>query len=471
MTRFRVRSDLLGATAALALAATAATQSCNGFAGFTSVVQSAIQNLSLTGMIARVDQHGQNVLLQTYSGWPVTAPTPLASASKPLAVAVALSLVDQNLLQLDAPIGTWLPEWATGPHAAVTLRMCLAHTSGIVAFHPATTNPNITMRQAAMQIAQVPLDFTPGTAFQYGNVSIQVAGAACEVVSGLPWHQLFQQQIAGPLGMTATNFYVNGINQNPGIAEAAQSSAQDYALFLEMLRRRGLAGTTRVLSEAAVDEMLTDQVGSLPVLWTPHPLAKPYGLGLILERKDALGRTTLASAPGAYAFFGWLDLEHDSIGVWLSITYFILAYPYVLDAWDELDVALAPIGVTCVGTGSPACATAPQLFADGWPRDGQPDFQLRVAAAPASAFGALSFEFGGPSPGFAIADLVSYIAAPVSLIPLPTDAQGDGALPLPIPSGMQGLPFTMQGAWVDLGGCGQLGVVGSHALHVTVLAP
>ncbi|MFO1077154.1 MAG: serine hydrolase domain-containing protein [Planctomycetota bacterium] len=454
------------------LAAPAEAQSCNGFAGFTAVVQSAIQNLNLTGMIARIDQHGQNVLLQTYGGYPVNAPTPLASGSKALTCATILTLVDQQLLGLDDTVGTYLPEYATGPLAGITIRMCLTHTAGIMQFSPYTTDPTITMRQAATLISQAPLSYTPGTAFLYGNVSMQVAGAVAEVVSGLGWHQLFQQNIAGPLGMTATDYYVNGQNQNPGVAESAQSSAQDFAEFLEMVRAGGLHGATRILSQATVDEMLTDQVGNLPILWNPHPLAKPYGIGFVLERKDALGRTTLASAPGAYGFFSWVDRTHDATGVWLSITFFLFAYPYVLDAYDALDVALAPVGVSCVGTPTPPCATAPPLlYATQWPRAGQPDFGIAVTSAPPSAFGAVAFAFGSTSPGLQIADLVSYVPTPLGSAALVADAQGNGTLPLPIPPGMQGLPIALQGAWLDIGGCGQLDVVASRGLQVGVLPP
>jgi hypothetical protein len=58
-------------------------------------------------------------------------PFVLRSICKPLAAAVVLALQDQGLLHIDAPVGTWLPEYAEGEVATLTLRQCITHTSGL----------------------------------------------------------------------------------------------------------------------------------------------------------------------------------------------------------------------------------------------------------------------------------------------------------------------------------------------------
>lgn len=455
--------------AALATNLGLAQATCHDLAPFTAIAQEAIAQLQLPGMVLRLDQHGQQVLLQTYGTHAVTTAMPLASASKPLAAAVLLSLVDQQLLQLDDPVGLYLPEYAVGAKAAITLRMCFAHTSGLPTFDPVTTDPTITLRQAAAQIAQMPLHFAPGTAFDYGNVSMHVAGAVCEVVSGVPWHQLFLQRIGNPLGMTATGFAAPPLTSNPGIADGAVSDAEDYTRFLDMLRQGGVWNGVRVLSAASVQEMLTDQMGSRPVIWTPHPFGVPCGLGFWLERRDPLGRTRLACAPGAFGFFGWLDAEHDATGVWLATTFYVWSYPYLLRSWNATDAALAPLGVACAGITSPPCASTPRFHATTWARDGQPDFGVAVTDAPPSTFGGSSFMFGPPAPGVGLFDLINYVPNPLTLLVLPTDAAGAGRLTFGLPPGLQGLVCTMQGAWLYPGTCGTSGLLASRALQITVL--
>jgi CubicO group peptidase (beta-lactamase class C family) len=441
---------------------------CNSLAPFVAIAQEAIAQLQLPGLVLRLDQHGQNVLLQTFGTHQVGTVMPLASASKPLAAAVLMSLVDQGLLALDDPVGLYLPEYAQGQLAAITLRMCFAHTSGLPTFDPVTSNPAITLRQSAAQIALLPLHFVPGTAFDYGNVSMQVAGAVCEVVTGVPWETLFQQRIAGPLGMTSTTFTFASTTLNPGVADGAWSNAEDYTHFLEMLRGGGQRNGVRVLSEAATAEMLTDQIGTRPVLWTPHPFGVPCGLGMWLERQDALGRTLLACAPGAFGFFGWLDREHEATGVWLATTFYVWNYPYLLRSWDATDVALAPRGVVCSGSASPPCASSPQWYATAWARDGMPDFGVAVRGGPVSALGAASFGIGPPLSGSPLFDLVNYVPGPASLVVLPTDAHGDGALSFALPPGLTGLTFTLQGLWLDPQPCGVSGLVATRALRIDI---
>jgi len=455
----------------LAAVALAQAPTCNDLSPFVAIAQQAFTQLQLPGLVLRLDQHGQTANLTTFGAHTVGQIMPIASGSKALAAAVLLSLVDANLCAFDDPVGNYLPEYATGPKAAITLRMCFSHTSGLPTFDPVTSDPTITLRQAAAQVALMPLHFPPDSAFEYGNVSMHVAGAVCEVVSGLPWHTLFQQRIAGPLGMTVTNFFTGGATQNPSIGDGAWSSAEDYTRFLDMLRQGGERNSVRVLAPASVELMLTDVIGNRPVVWSPNPFGVRCGLGMWLERQDALGRTLLACAPGAFGFFGWLDREHDATGVWLATTYFAWAYPYLRQCWDACDDALSPLGVDCLGLATPACAVPPRLNALTWSRDGQPDFGVQVLGAPASAFGGVWFALGPPGAGLPIFDLVAYVPLSSPLVPLITDPLGEGLYPFALPLGLFGLTCSMQGAWLNAGSCGTSGLIASRALRIDVLAP
>jgi len=459
--------------AALLAAAAPAHSPCHDLSDLALVGQDAMTQLALSGLVLRVDQHGQTLFSQSFGSHGPTTTMPIASATKTLSAAVLMSLVDQGLLQLDDPVGLYLPEFATGQLSAITLRHCFTHTAGLPVIDPSTTNSSITLRQAATQISQLPLLFPPGTKFQYGNVSMQIAGAACEVVSGLSWSQLFSQRIAGPLGMTSTDYFAFATSANPRIADGAQSNALDYASFVEMLRNGGSFNGTQILSSAAIEVMLTDQTSHLPIVATAHPLHKPTGIGVWIEREDALGRTTLVSMPGAFGFYAWLDRARDTTGVWLATTFYVFAYPFIERCWGVTDRSLAPYGLSCLGVPSPACAEPVRLNATTWARDGQPDFGLRAASAPPLTFGGVSMAFGAPlataTPFF---DLLTFLPpGPQSYSPIPIDAFGEGQIPVPLPTGLQGVPISMQGFFLEIGGCGTANLVASRPLRLDVQAP
>jgi serine-type D-Ala-D-Ala carboxypeptidase len=91
-----------------------------------------------TGAVARVERFGKVVYEQAFGttgvdGVPVYVDTrfDLASLTKLFAATLALRAVDAGLLSLDESLLTWIPEWRGTAHAAITLRMLLAHDSGM----------------------------------------------------------------------------------------------------------------------------------------------------------------------------------------------------------------------------------------------------------------------------------------------------------------------------------------------------
>ncbi|MBZ0151664.1 MAG: beta-lactamase family protein [Planctomycetes bacterium] len=329
----------------------------------------------------------QGVVLYEQAFGTATLPDvmPIASATKTLSAAVLMSLVDSGVLSLDDRVGAWLPEWNTGLRALITLRMCFTHTSGLPGNDPATMDDSITLRQAAQQLAALPLHFVPGTKFEYGGVGMHIAGAVCEVASGQSWAQLFAQRVALPLQMPDTDYEGFGPTPNPLVAGGARSTLRDYSHFVEMLRRRGEWNGVQVLSAASVDTMLTAQTVGLPIVGTPHPYQAPYGIGIWIDRRDSQGRTLRASGVGAFGFAGWIDTMHDASGVFAIDYLNQLSYPYLERIWHEIDAAVWPAGASCVGVPTPACTTGTWLNADRGARAGQADFVLRCDRAPAGA--------------------------------------------------------------------------------------
>lgn len=443
---------------------------CHDSLAIATIQQEVLTAFPLTGStVVRIDQRGATIFQQPSGSFTLQTVVPIASATKTLSAAVLLSLVDSGLLSLDDPVGQFLPEWNAGQRAAITLRMCFTHTSGLPGSHPAISDDTITLRAAAMQLASAPLQYTPGSAFAYGGVSMHVAGAVCEVAAGATWAQLFQQRIATPLGMTATDFAAFGPTNNPRIAGGARANVRDFAAFVDMLRQRGVHGGVQVLSAASVDLMLTDQTSGLPIVSTPHPDGAPYGVGIWLERRDSQGRTLLAHAAGAFGFIGWVDRGHDACGVFLVRNLNQQTFPFVQRIWEACDDALLPDGVACVGSASPACAADAWLNANVAARAGEPDFVLRAARAPASSLGALLL--GDPLPaGMPYADLAVHVGPIASIVAtLASDVHGRAELPASLAAVSAGELLGLQVAWLTLEPCAATGLQASHALQLSIL--
>lgn len=177
---------------------------------------------------------------------------PIASASKFLTAATVMAVVDDGRLQLDSPVSTWLPKLPE-PAGKLTLRQLLSQTSGLAGakgeYYDLAQDHRITLEQSAMEVAARPLISTPGEVFAYGAPGFQVAGAVVEAATGKRWAQVFQEKIAGPLGMTKTYWTHLRLDSeeelpvaetlNPVLQGGAVSTARDYLRFLSMIAQQG----------------------------------------------------------------------------------------------------------------------------------------------------------------------------------------------------------------------------------------
>jgi len=137
---------------------------------------------------------------------PATTSTRYAidSVSKEFTAAAVLMLVERGKLSLDDPIGKYIPD--LGPASKPTLRQVLNHTSGIRDYwpqdfvFPAMQRPT-SISGLIAEWVRCPLDFKPGTDWQYSNTGYVVAGAIVERVSGMGLFDFLQQHIFVPLRM------------------------------------------------------------------------------------------------------------------------------------------------------------------------------------------------------------------------------------------------------------------------------
>jgi CubicO group peptidase (beta-lactamase class C family) len=128
----------------------------------------------------------------------------IASISKQFTAAAILILRDQGRLSLDDHVSKYLPGITGGDR--ITIRQLLSHTSGLQDYWPqdysfAAMEHPVTPRQIVDQWAHKPLDFQPGSQWQYSNTGYVVAGMIVERVSHQPLLAFLQGHVFAPLGM------------------------------------------------------------------------------------------------------------------------------------------------------------------------------------------------------------------------------------------------------------------------------
>lgn len=310
---------LLGGTAAAATVPYDFTQ-------VTTLAAGAVDGVGVDTPVPGFDlllmKDGRVVFWQSFGAWSLNRVAAADSATKTLSGALIMSLVDSSPqpFALSTRLSEYVPTF-TGPKANITIAQCFSHTSGL-RDSTALSSQTLSLQQAAVEIASLPLVFGPGSAFSYGGTSMHAAGAAAEVAGGQSWNQLFAARIAGPLNLTATRFVLT-TEANPRVAGGCESNATEFARVMEMLRRGGLHLGTRVLSQASVAAMFTRQpAAGIPILNTPidSPFTDgaDYGIGVWLDERGAEGELLGAIAAGARGFSSWIDVDDGMVGVFAT---------------------------------------------------------------------------------------------------------------------------------------------------------
>ncbi|HXE59790.1 MAG TPA: serine hydrolase domain-containing protein [Gemmatimonadaceae bacterium] len=134
----------------------------------------------------------------------------IGSISKQFTAAAVLLLVQDHKVSLDDPVSRFVPGLARGND--VTIREILSHTSGYQDFWPQDYVPPsmeqpTTPQHIIDRWAKQPLDFEPGTQWQYSNTNFIIAGLIVEKASGEPFSRFIHTRILDALGMkTAVDF-------------------------------------------------------------------------------------------------------------------------------------------------------------------------------------------------------------------------------------------------------------------------
>jgi CubicO group peptidase (beta-lactamase class C family) len=172
-----------------------------------SVLRGLRDDARVPALSAATGRAGEVVWAEVAAAPWAGGPTPehafrIGSITKPMVAVAVLRLVDDGLVALADPIGAHLPD---APGAEATVRQLLTHTSGLQAEFPGAwweRHGGPTWDElAASGVEQL---WDPGDRYHYSNPGFAVLGRLLEVVRGRTWDKVLQDEVWGPLGMTAT---------------------------------------------------------------------------------------------------------------------------------------------------------------------------------------------------------------------------------------------------------------------------
>jgi uncharacterized protein YbbC (DUF1343 family) len=264
----------------------------------------------------------------------------LASLTKPIATATSvLLLVERGHLALDERVAAYLPEFDREGKGAITVRQLLTHQSGLLPDNELadyTDGPD----KAWEHVCGLGLRATPGEKFIYSDVGFIVLAELVRRVSGESLDAFVHRNVFQPLGMNETCFrpapalaaraapterrdqrWMQGEVHDPrahllgGVAGHAGlfSTADDLALYAQMLLQRGAGPAGPVLASQTVDQMVAD-----------YPVSSGIrGLGWDKQTGYSSNRGT-GFSPCAFGHGGftgtslWIDPDRDLFVVFLS---------------------------------------------------------------------------------------------------------------------------------------------------------
>lgn len=293
------------------------------------------------------------------------------SMTKPLVSVVAMTLVEDGKLDVDAPVSKYLPEYkdlkvwqadgTTVPAAKPMLvRHLMSHTSGLIygfiqpgsplarAWAAGGENRNdLTNREYAKVIAALPLKSEPGTAWNYSR-STDILGAVVEAAGGKTLDVLVREKVTGPLGMTDTafyqpeakrsrfaeakasggpaalgNIYYDYAKPTPFLSAGGglSSTAEDYLRFVLMLAGEGQYKGVRILKKETLLRMRQDEttpeIRRAGVFFPGQGMG--FGLGFSLVTDDTLQRP----GNGTFSWWGiagtefWVDPKNETFVIFM----------------------------------------------------------------------------------------------------------------------------------------------------------
>lgn len=239
---------------------------------------------------------------------------PLGDASRWLATAVILKILEEGKVNLDDPVVNYIPEFGKYMKNYITLRHCLNNTTGIEhskSISKGTGKKYASLEEEVNAIAAREIQQNPGEHFHYGPAGIQIAARVVEVAYKRSFERLVQEKITRPLKMRASKF-ANDAGGAINPSNGAISSANDMGQFLRMLLQDGMFEGKEILSKESIRLMFQDQLGAAKMGYLPAAAGSfGYGFGVWLEERDNQGIGTLVSCPSFLGNYIWMDKKQN----------------------------------------------------------------------------------------------------------------------------------------------------------------
>lgn len=291
----------------------------------------------------------------------------VASVSKTVTTVLVMELVEEGLLDLDAPVDDYLPyavRHPSFPMVPVTARMLLTHTSGLyddfLLLGDATyqTDPPVTLGDFAREYvtpggtfyADTNWSTEPGTHYDYCNANFALLGHLVEVLRGEDMRAVTQARVFDALGMAESGWFLSDVdpsllvvpysyngrmnlpNPQSGYAfypaSSLRTSVTELGFFLEATLRDGELGGMRILEEATAQSMRERQI---PDIYAAQAITWRY--------RTMDGETWLAHTGAGFGMSAIIAYQPDTgVGI-LVLTNsdgFVLARLGLTDAQDAI---------------------------------------------------------------------------------------------------------------------------------------
>ncbi len=177
-----------------------------------SIVQGVLQSTGVPSASIAVVKDGRIAYVHAYGSASLDPKVPATTAmrysigsnSKQFTATAILLLQEEGKLSLDDKVGKYIPGLTRANE--ISIRQILSMTSGYQDdwpqdyVMPEMLKPT-TVQHILDKWAKIPLDFEPGTKWQYSNTNYAIAGQIVQKVSGMGYFQLLTQKVFQPLGM------------------------------------------------------------------------------------------------------------------------------------------------------------------------------------------------------------------------------------------------------------------------------
>ena len=189
------------------------------------------------GMDGYADVDGKRPLTPDSLFW-------IASMTKPVTGTAILMLQDEGKLDINDPVEKYLPEFAglntpSGRPAHLTIQQLMTHTSGLGEASGPAAQQARTLADLVPIWVSAPMQYEPGTKWEYTQSGINAAARIVEVVSGMSFDQFLKRRLFDPLGMKNTTFYPTDVQLRHRVKVYARSKERGK---LEPAAPRGTFG-------------------------------------------------------------------------------------------------------------------------------------------------------------------------------------------------------------------------------------